>query len=165
MLSDPTTSNKTEWQFRRETFYALNGRQFTDSPEFNTENLTIVERWNPEDIVADALNYAIIHTDEMYYPGKSYMIAVQYASWIQDHFGGELLDLLDNPLLLPDDPYFLVYSQSKEIYDQILEFTDTYGKDVDIPTHLPYLQKTYEYFLQEFMLDDKGLTILPRVST
>jgi len=154
--------NETEWYFRRKTFYALNGSNFSDSVEENKDNLTVIERWNPEDIVNDALNYAIIHTDEMYYPGKSYMIAIQYAAWIQDHFGGELVDLLDSPFLLPDDPYFVRYSESKEIYDKILNFVDKYGQGVNIPENLPYLQKTYEYFLQEFMLDESGLKILPR---
>lgn len=155
-------TNETEWEFRRKTFYALNGNNFSDSVQENKENLTVIERWDPKDIINDALNYAIIHTDEMYYPGKSYMIAVQYASWIEDNFGGELLDLLDHPSLLPDDPYFVRYSESKEIYDAILEFTDKYGQDINIPESLPYLQKTYEYFLQEFMLDESGLAILPR---
>lgn len=155
-------TNETEWEFRRRTFYALNGNNFSDSVEENREGLTVIERWDADDIVNDALNYAIIHTDEMYYPGKSYMIAVQYAAWIQDHFGGELLELLDNPNLLPDDPYFIPYSQSKIIYDKILSFVDKYGQDINIPENLPYLQKTYEYFLQEFMLDETGLSILPR---
>jgi hypothetical protein len=154
--------NKPEWQFRRETFYALNGNNFSDSPEFNTEDIKIIERWDPENIVEDAINYAIVHTNNMYYPGKAYMIAVQYASWIQDHFGGELLQLLDNPMLLPDDPYFLPYSKSPVIYDRILDFTDEHGPVLDVPTDLPYLYKTYQYFLQEFMLDEEGLAILPR---
>ena len=154
-------NSSNDWKFRRKTFYALNGSSFSDSVEENRENLTVIERWEPKQVAEDAINYAIIHTDEMYYPGKSYMIAIQYASWIQDHFGGALLELLNDPELLPDDPYFVVYSESTEIYDMILEFTDKYGSKVDVPTNLPYLQKTYEYFLEEFLLDEKGLAILP----
>lgn len=154
-----------EWKHRRETYYAMHGLEFDDREDLNTEDIKVIERWAPEDIVSDALNYAIIHTDEMYYPGKAYMIAVQYASWIQDHFGGDLYELLDDPDLLPDDKYFVRYSESKSIYDQIIDFCTTYGQDVDIPTELPYLQKTYEYFLKEFMLDEIGLQILPRQTT
>jgi hypothetical protein len=155
-------TNNNDWKFRRDTFYALHSGDFTDSVEKNYENLKVIERWDPSEIVEDAINYAIVHTDEMYYPGKSYMIAVQYASWIQDHFGGELLELLDDPELLPDDPYFVRYSESKDIYDRILDFTDKYGQNISVKDDLPYLQKTYEYFLEEFLLDEKGLTILPR---
>lgn len=152
-----------EWKYRRATYYALNGEDFTDKEHLNDEGLEIVERWQPEEIVADAINYGMTHTPGvMYYPGKAYMIAVQYASWIQDNFGGELLELLDDPELLPDDKYFVRYSEAKAVYDEILEITDKYGPCMDFATELPYLQKTYEYFLQEFMLDESGLSILPR---
>lgn len=154
-------SVKPEWQFRRETFYALNGNSFTDRTDVVTD-IKVIERWDPSEIVNDAINYSIIHTDEMYYPGKSYMIAVQYASWIQDYFGGDVLELLNDPNLLPDDPYFKVYSESPEIYNKILAFADRHGSQMS--PELPYMQMTYQYFLQEFMLDAVGQSILPYIS-
>ena len=98
----------------------------------------------------------------MYYPGKSYMIAVQYASWIEDNFGGDVYELLDDPELLPDDPYFKTYSEDPDTYDAILDFVDNSLDKLQPNGSLPYLEMTYKYFLQEFMLDDEGLKILPR---
>lgn len=149
-----------EWKYRRDTYYALNGNNFTDKLEDN--DIPIIERFDVSSIVDDAINYVLIHKEEMCYPGKSYMIAIQYASWIEDHFGDDMLETLDDPELLPDDPYFKTYSQNPSVYDLILEYIDANLDYIDTSGTLPYLEMTYKYFLQEFMLDDAGRAMLPR---
>jgi hypothetical protein len=144
-----------DWKLRRKTFYALNGDNFSD--DLSENKIPIIEDYNTK--VIDAVNYAISHSYEMRYPGKSYSIAIHYASWLEDNFGVDFYDTLNDPELLPDDPYFVPYSEDKETYDEILKILDQVS-DWVIGENQPYLKMTYEYFLQEFMLDEFGRSVL-----
>jgi hypothetical protein len=145
-----------DWKFRRQTFYSIFKDSLTDKLEDN--KIAIVE--NYDTIVTDAVNYAISHEYIMRYPGKSYSIAIHYASWLEDEFGVDFYETLDDPELLPDDPYFVRYSEDKETYDEILKLLDFFGRDIDGEKQ-PFLKMTREYFLQEFLLDEVGRSILP----
>lgn len=145
-----------DWKFRRQTFYAMNGDNFTDNLDDNKIPLI----FNRDTLVIDAINYSIAHDSVMRYPGKSYAIAIHYASWLEDFFGVDFYETLNDPDLLPDDPYFVPYSEDKGSYEDILKILDHVGEDI-ISEDQPYLKMTREYFLQEFMLDDRGRAILP----
>lgn len=144
------------WKFRRKTFYALNGDNFSDK----LDGCGVMMMYNPNTIVSDAVNYSISHDPIMRYPGKSYSIAIHYASWLEDYFGVDFKTTLDDIDLLPDDPYFVPYSKDKEAYDEILDILDGVNNWV-IGRDQVYLEMTYKYFLQEFMLDEIGRSILP----
>jgi hypothetical protein len=148
-----------DWKFRRQTFYAMNGDDFTDDLDKNE----IPMIFDQDTVVVDAVNYAIAHDSVMRYPGKSYSIAIHYASWLEDFFGVNFYEVLDDPELLPDDPYFVPYSKDKGTYDEIIRILD-HVNDWVIGEDQPYLKMTYQYFLQEFMLDEFGRTIFPETS-
>jgi hypothetical protein len=148
-----------DWKFRRQTFYSLISKDtFTDLLDNN--KLPLVERFNKQDIITDAINYVTIHNDSLFYPGKSYAIAIMYASWIEDFFGDDFYKTLNDPELLFDDKYFVPYYKDKETYDHVLKHIDLLN-DVVGYDNLPYVQMTRNYFLQEFMLDEFGKSILP----
>jgi hypothetical protein len=153
-----------EWKYRRETYYALD-RMGDHSDDTNKCEIEVVERFDKADIIQDAINYTMSQQEKLYYPGKSYSVAIHYASWIQDYFGGNMCELLNDPLLLNgDDPYFVPYDQDKETYDEIQRVLDQLNEYVDKENRVdlvPFLGMTYKYFLKEFMLDKEGRKILP----
>ena len=146
-----------DWKFRRQTFYSIFQENLTDKLEDN--KIPIVESYDT--IVIDAVNYAIAHEQVMKYPGKSYSIAIHYASWLEDEFGVDFYETLSDPDLLPDDPYFVPYKSDPETYDEILKILDGFGQHIDAESQ-PYLKMTRDYFLQEFLLDEVGRSILPK---
>lgn len=146
-----------KWKFRRQTFYAMVGEDSFSDLESKT---TIPIKVDYTSIVDDAINYFLVQDNVMHYPGKSYAIAIAYASWIEDHFGDDFYETLDDPELLPDDKYFIPYSKDKKNYDDIIKVIDRASQQID-PNKLKYLFMTFNYFKQEFMLDEEGLSILP----
>ena len=137
----------------------MSQQDFTDLSD--NVDIPIVKRNKKEHIIEDAINYITVHRDAMFYPGKTYAIAIMYASWIEDEFGGEFYDILDDSELLFDDEDFVPYSKDKETYDKIIRYVDWLNDNAKYE-NLPYLKQTRQYFEQEFMLDDNGLKILPR---
>ena len=106
-----------EWQIRQEVYRRLN----TDMKD----NLNGVEiNWRPDTIVDDAVRHFNEKVDEWIYPAKSYFVGICYANWIADDFEENFLDVLDDPNLLPNDPYFKRYSEDMETYDEILHFAN-----------------------------------------
>lgn len=100
-------------------------------------------------------------TSELIYPAKSYFVSIVYAAALHKHFGGQFIDYLSCFDLLPYDNYFKPYSETSDIYDEILKYIDI--KNI---LTLPSTQKTYNYFLQEFGvdkhdIDDKTNTCMP----
>ena len=80
------------------------------------------------------------------YPAKSYFVAIVYAKCLEKYFDKDFYQALDDEELLPDDKYFLPYSKSKYIYDQIL----TQLQD-DILSY-KHTEKTVQYFKKEFLV-------------
>ena len=144
-----------DWKFRRQTYYAICGDNFSDKLDDN--KIPIIVNYDTK--VIDAVNYSISHSSVMHYPGKSYSIAIHYASWLEDYFDVDFKQVLDDPELLPDDPYFVPYSKDPETYDEILDILDGVS-DWIIGSNQVYLKMTHEYFLQEFMLDEYGRSII-----
>ena len=110
------------------------------------DDLTGIDVLNrPEFIVEDALMHFDKRVDKWIYPAKSFFVAICYANWIAEDFGEQFYDVLNYNELLPDDPPFLPYERSKEIYDEILSkvnFDNTNGMVPDV----------YEYYQEEFMI-------------
>ena len=148
-----------EWKYRRDVFYNISDTSnFSDLKDNFKQNIFI--RKEKDFIVKDAVNYMTLHQKDLFYPGKSYAVAIMYASWIEDFFKVPLLDSLDDPELLFDDEYFVPYNKDKNTYDRIFEIVDGLNDIVDT-NKLPYVKNTREYFMQEFMLDDFGKSVLP----
>lgn len=102
-----------EWKVRQEVYRRLN--------DITTDDLNKVDiLWQPDTIVEDALRHWEEEVENWIYPGKSYFVAICYAHWISEDFKEDFYEVLNDPDLLPDDPYFVPYSQAKDIYDEIL---------------------------------------------
>lgn len=156
-----------EWRYRRDTYYAMNPmEEQTDAlgenvGDYINEGTQYKTRYSKVNIIGDALDYLFGSPKELVYPAKSYAIATLYAYHLSLEFGDSLLDFLIQEDLLPGDPHFLPCRENNyEIYKELaleLEIVLESGQKLG-----PWGQKTYEYFLQKFMLDESGKAILPR---
>lgn len=101
--------------------------------------------WRPENIVEDALRHFNERVDEWIYPAKSYFVAICYANWIAQEFDEDFLDVLNDPNLLPDDPYYIPYTLAPGVYDAILEKV-VWDEDMGM------IPDVREYFDEEFLI-------------
>ena len=133
----------------------------TPDPGDSLEKETIIEEWDPKVIIKRAKDYYKKQTKELYYPAKSYAIAVTYAFLLQKHFGGWVQDYLKDPELLGgNDPYFVPFSKENfNIYNPIILTYFEALKDTD--KHCENFKKTLDYFYKEFLLHDETRHLLP----
>lgn len=102
------------------------------------------------DIVFGAMDYISHQGDVGIYPGKSYMVAIIYATMINKVYGDDFYETLNDPdLLYGQDKCFVPYSKDPSSYDAILE------KLKDIPDWINkgWAPKTVEYFHLECTQD------------
>jgi len=132
-----------DWQIRRELFYRLAAdRQFDD--DLSDKDVQI-----SEDVVGNAIKYFQTANMGWVYPAKSYMVAICYARWLEEEFGENFFDMLNDPdLLAGNDPYYVPYSQAKDTYDQILAVV---GRHFPMEGVVPDARR---YFEEEFMLNE-----------
>lgn len=145
---------------RRRTYYAL-ADGFSD--DFAGNTVPVVESFST--IVEDATRYLTVHREEMFYPGKSYAIALCYAHWLSQLGAGGMLGILSDPSLLNgDDPYFVPLGDAHidDIYIKIIESTELPDLFDDL-SHLPYLEMTRNYFMDEFLLGTDSLVSYPLI--
>ena len=63
------------------------------------------EEWESEKIVQRAIEYPTIQSVKLFYPGKSYAVALIFAKLLELHFNEDFYTALDDPmLLLGNDP-------------------------------------------------------------
>lgn len=133
---------KSEWQIRQEIYHRLNPHHDDD---LKTKDIEFTEN-----VSERAIDYFRKRDIGWIYPSKSYMVAICYARWLAEHFGGRAIEYLDDEqLLYGNDPYFCEYSRDPKTYHQILnavgwDFDETMGMVPDVK----------EYFKKEFMIDD-----------
>jgi hypothetical protein len=127
-----------EWKVRQELFHRLTQDH---SDDLNKIYIEIVD-----DIANTAIRYFFENDIGWLYPGKSYAVAVLYALWLNEEFGENFLDSLDDPdLLYGNDPYFVPYSQDKQNYIKIIAALPQNKNQGMIPD-------IRGYFEREFML-------------
>jgi hypothetical protein len=131
-----------DWKIRQELYHRLNT---VHDDDLNDKNIEITDN-----VVADAVRYFTEKDIGWIYPSKSYMVAICYAKWLSEEFGGNPIDYLnDIDLLFGNDPYFLTYDEDTVTYNQILDciggwqFDQTIGYVIDVK----------KYFIEEFMID------------
>ncbi|BAQ02609.1 hypothetical protein AVU38_gp081 [Ralstonia phage RSL2] len=93
--------------------------------------------------VENALFYILEQAGYGIYPAKSYMVAIIYATKLQEVYGEDFYEVLDDPeLLYGQDDFFVPYSQNKAFYDELIEALKT------IPNWIEkgWAPKTVEYF-------------------
>lgn len=99
-----------------------------------------------DEIVENALHYFKEATFPLIYPAKSYAVAVIYATVLNDIYGVDKREILDDPdLFLGQDPYFVPYSQDQMTYEEIMRRLD------EIPDWLSsgWAPQTISYCLAE----------------
>lgn len=143
-----TTENLSmpEWKARQGAYHVLTAGD--DRPD-DLEKHEIIE------IKRHELAFDIVHhfkelPKEFRYPSKSYVVAIVYARLLEEFFGGDKMDYLNDPeLLFGSDPYFKTYSEDMECYDKILS-TISWEFDVNqgTPAHI------VPYFMDEFMITE-----------
>ena len=129
-----------EWKIRQEVYHKM----YTEySDDLNKVDIVITDH-----IVEDALKHFNERVDQWIYPSKSYFVAICYAHWLSLDFNENFMDLLNDPMLLAgNDPYFLPYNESKEIYDSILE-------NVKFPLEMNgMVPDVNQYYREEFLFD------------
>ena len=133
----------TEWKIRQEIYHRLH-KAHTD--DLNTKAVVLTNQ-----TVKHAIDYFNKRDIGWIYPSKSYMVAICYARWLAENFGGIPLEYLsDTDLLYHNDPYFQTYESDPSTYDKILDgingwnFNETLGMVPDVK----------QYFNDEFMIND-----------
>ena len=75
-----------------------------------------------EEIVENALNYIRERSEVAVYPAKSYMVAIIYATKLEEVYGEDFYATLNDPeLFLGTDEHFVTYDEDPESYDAIVE--------------------------------------------
>lgn len=83
---------------------------------------------------------------KLIYPAKSYFVAIIYAKCMERFFKQDFYSCLSDVELLPDDESFIPYQYSSYIYDRVL-------RDIGDIWQYPSINKTVEYFKQEFLIE------------
>ena len=131
-----------EWKIRQEIYHRLH-KAHTD--DLNTKAVVLTNQ-----TVKHAIDYFNKRDIGWIYPSKSYMVAICYARWLAENFGGIPLEYLEDPeLLYNNDPYFVEYSRDPKTYHQIL---NVIGWDFD--ESLGMIPDVKQYFNDEFMIND-----------
>lgn len=129
-----------EWKIRQEIFHRLNIDHDDDLSLHNVEVR--------DEIVENAIKYFTTTELGWVYPAKSYVVAICYARWLNQHFGEDFYESLNDPELLHgNDPYYVPYEQDKDTYNMILNAVGfNFNEDIGI---IPDVKM---YFLKEFDL-------------
>lgn len=126
-----------DWKARQAAFHLVN-KNFKD-------DLNEVDIEYTDDIVEDAVRHFEEYVDEWIYPAKSYVVAICYAMWLERDYGEDFYEVLDDPdLLFGNDPYFVPYSDDKNVYDAILV-------DIDFKEDQGMVPDIYEYYKEEML--------------
>lgn len=150
------TEKMTEYEYRRTVFYQLNeGRDFPD----NHRNFDIAI--HDDTVVEDAVAYLTLGASHTRFPGAARAVAIATADFLNKNFGVDFYEALnDKNLMHGNDPYFKTYEEDKGIYDAIITWMPR--KYFNWKTER--MQITHKLLMEEYMLDDAGLTLLPRSS-
>jgi len=129
-----------EWKIRQEIFHRLNIDHDDDLSLHNVEVR--------DEIIENAIKYFTTTELGWVYPAKSYVVAICYARWLNQHFGEDFYESLNDPELLHgNDPYYVPYEQDKDTYNKILNAVGfNFNEDIGI---IPDVKM---YFLKEFDL-------------
>lgn len=128
-----------EWKIRQEIYHRLNKEHDDD---LNTKDIEMTEH-----VIENAIRYFIEDDLGWIYPSKSYMVAICYARWLSEEFGGDPYEYLNDPdLLYGNDPYFVVYDEDKSTYDTILKSINGWEFESK-----GYVNDVKQYFHKEFL--------------
>jgi hypothetical protein len=129
-----------EWKIRLEIFHRLN-TEHDDDLSLHTVEVQ-------DEIVENAIKYFTTTELGWVYPAKSYVVAICYARWLNQHFSEDFYESLNDPELLHgNDPYYVPYEQDKDTYNKILN-----AVGFDFNEEIGIIPDVKMYFLKEFDL-------------
>jgi hypothetical protein len=129
-----------EWKIRQEIFHRLN-IDHDDDLSLHTVEVR-------DEIVENAIKYFTTTELGWVYPAKSYVVAICYARWLNQHFSEDFYESLNDPELLHgNDPYYVPYEQDKDTYNKILN-----AVGFDFNEEIGIIPDVKMYFLKEFDL-------------
>jgi hypothetical protein len=132
---------KEDWKINQEIFHRLN--------QSHDDDLSLHDVEISKDIIDNAIKYFTTNELGWVYPAKSYVVAICYARWLSEQYGGSGFEYLEDPdLLYGNDPYFVTYSTDPPTYHAILNKIGgwTFNEDLGIVADVK------GYFKEEFML-------------
>lgn len=131
-----------EWKARQNAYQLT--AQITGQK--HRDDLTdVAVLWRPDNVIEDALRHFNERVDEWIYPAKSYFVAICYANWIAETFDEDFYEVLNDPDLIPDDPYYVPYTLANGTYDAIIEKV-VWNEDMGM------IPDVKEYFDEEFLI-------------
>jgi hypothetical protein len=129
-----------EWKIRQEIFHRLNTE--------HDDDLSLHKVEVRDEIVENAIKYFTTTELGWVYPAKSYVVAICYARWLNQHFSEDFYESLNDPELLHgNDPYYVPYEQDKDTYNKILN-----AVGFDFNEEIGIIPDVKMYFLKEFDL-------------
>lgn len=134
-----------EHKRRQHMFHALE----EPGDEFNA--MSFLRNYEADyELINEIVEYFTTASDIIRYPSKSYAVAIIYAKLLDQYFGEDFYESLNDPdLLHGNDVFFVPYNEAKHIYDAVL------GEiSLEFNTNLPQVNTTVSYFLEEFYLTD-----------
>jgi len=141
-----------EWKIRQQLTHRLH-----EHDDLMKDHQVIV--WKRDEISgldfqADIIAYFLrVGDGYLYYPQKSYSVALIYAKLLQRYFKEDFYEALDDPDLLLGDSHFVPYSKDKGTYDQLI-CTMAYQNLWDFENNpISQVRATVRYFKKEFLLD------------
>ena len=143
----------TEWKARQNAYHVMTAND--DRPDdLNKHEIMEIQRW---ELGHDVVYHFQELPPEFRYPSKSYVVAIVYARLLEEFFGGDKMEYLNDPdLLFGSDPHYKTYAEDPELYDRVLD-TITWKFDLNqgTPAHV------VPYFMEEFMIteSEKGAWI------
>lgn len=99
-----------------------------------------------KEVVNNAINFFHVQDPIAIYPAKSYAVAVIYALLLEEYYGEDVYESLNDPdLLNRQDEYFVLYKEDPESYDAIIKHVKGLS-DWKVGGWVPY---TVNYFKLE----------------
>lgn len=106
-------------------------------------------------IIEYATHYFSRECDYLSYPAKSYCVAIIYAHLLNFYFGEDFYHVLNDPdLLNSNDYYFKPFAERKDLYDKVLNGIQFNAGAFRLNLELSQIRSTYEYFLEEFSIEN-----------
>lgn len=109
---------------------------------------------DPDKIIELGIKYFSEDLEKLYYPAKSFSVAIIYAYLIQKHFGEDFYASLNDPdLLCGNDQYFLPYDSAPHVYNAIISALEINSSEFTLNVSIEQVSKTVNFFYAEFGLN------------
>lgn len=128
------------WKERRTVAYL--------TQQFDDQDLPFrIEHSDDQQLAHQVLDF-FANGSQLVYPAKYVFCAIVYAYFLHHYFGLNFRSCLENPDLMPDSPTILTYGQKPNVYDYVLQ-------NMENVERYPSIQKTVQYFKQEFLIHER----------